>query len=262
MSEKKVIFIDYDGTLYNRTNNCLYDEVYDLFKQCQEQSIDIYLTTGRTMPYLFNDHKLLSLINGVIGANGSFLYENNKYVFDNFIEVNDIVDIYNYTNENNLSVVYFHPNGCYASFKDEEQFEKFKFYNPMPTEVLTDIKQINKKIELICIYAPVALIDPMIPLFTNLLIYKWGSSGADVVSKNVSKGKAIKKLIKEKEYSITNTYGIGDGLNDIEMFREVNTSVAMGNASDFVKSHAKIVTSSIFERGVEKILLDILDNKL
>jgi Cof subfamily protein (haloacid dehalogenase superfamily) len=262
MNNNKVIFIDYDGTLYNRTNNGIYEEVYDLLKKCKGQNIDIYLTTGRTMPYLFNDSKLLSMINGVIGANGSFLYENGIYAFDNFICFEDVLDIYNYTNINNLSTVYFHRDGCYASFKDIEQFEKFKYYNPMPTEVLTNINQIKKDIELICIYAPVDLIDPMIPVFTNLLIYKWGSSGADVVSKNVSKGKAIKKLIEEKGYKVNNTYAIGDGLNDIEMFNEVNTSIAMGNASDFVKSHAKVITSSIFDRGVEKILLEILNEKM
>lgn len=262
MNNNKVIFIDYDGTLYHRNNNCLYEEVYELLQKCKESNIDIYLTTGRTMPYLFNDERLLSLIKGVIGANGSFIYENNNYSFDHYLNNSDVVDIYNYTNENNLSVVFFHRNGAFASFKDDEQFERFKFFNPMPTVVLNDVQMIEEDIELICLYTPVDLIDPMIPLFPNVSIYKWGKSGADVVSNKVSKGKAIKKLLEEKQYLHKNTYAIGDGLNDIEMFKEVNVSVAMGNASDVVKEHAKVITTSIFERGVEKVLIEVLNGKM
>ena len=262
MNNNKVIFIDYDGTLYHRTNNCLYEEVYELLKKCQDNNIDIYLTTGRTMPYLFNDQRLLSLINGVIGANGSFIYENNNYTFDHYIKKEDAFDIYKYTNEHNISVVFFHRLGAYASFKDDEQFERFKYFNPMPTTVLTNFEMIEEDIELICLYTPVALIDPMIPLFPNVSIYKWGSSGADVVSNKVSKGKAIKELLKNKGYLYENTYAIGDGLNDIEMFKEVKTSIAMGNASDVVKAHAKHITSSIFERGVEKVLIEVLNAKM
>lgn len=262
MNNNKVIFIDYDGTLYHRTNNKIYEEVYELFEKCNLNNIDIYLTTGRTMPYLFNDARLLSLVKGVIGANGSFIYEDDIYILDNFIQRKDIVDIYNYTFEHNLSVVFFHRNGCYASFKDEEQFGKFKYFNPMPTKVITSVDEVEEEIELICLYTPVALIDPMIPLFPNVSIYKWGSSGADVVSNKVSKGKAIKKLLLDKGYDFNNTYAIGDGLNDIEMFKEVNMSVAMGNASDFVKEHAKKVTTSIFDRGVEKVLIEVLNDKM
>lgn len=262
MNKNKVIFIDYDGTLYHRTNNCLYEEVYSLLEECKKNDIDVFLTTGRTMPYLFNDVRLLSLINGVIGANGSFLYENGQYLYNNYLTTKDICDIYNYTKEHNMSVVFFHQGGCYASFKDEEQFERFKFFNPMPTKVLDDIMMIKEEIELICLYTPVVTIDPMIPLFPNVSIYKWGSSGADVVSNQVSKGKAVSNLILSKDYMFKNTYAIGDGLNDIEMFKEVKTSIAMGNATDFVKKHANVITTSIFERGVEKVLREIIDDKM
>jgi hydroxymethylpyrimidine pyrophosphatase-like HAD family hydrolase len=43
---------------------------------------------------------------------------------------------------------------------------------------------------------------------------------------------------------------IGDGLNDVPMFRIAALSVAMGNASDEVKSHAHVVTDSNEQDGV------------
>ena len=94
----------------------------------------------------------------------------------------------------------------------------------------------------------------------SLTIYKWGSRGADVIKKGLTKGTGIKTILMNNEY--TKSYGIGDGLNDIEMFENVDVSIAMGNASDEVKKHAKIVTSSIFERGVEQILEKIIKNEI
>lgn len=262
MNNNKVIFIDYDGTLYHRENNKIYDEVYDLLRKCQDNNIDVYLSTGRTMPYLKNDQLLLSLVKGIIGANGSFLYENGCYTFDHFIDFKDVVDIYNYTKDHNISVVFFHRDGAYSSFKDEDKFEKFLFYNPMPTIQISDVNMIKEDIELMCLYTPINEIEPMIPLFKNVTIYKWGASGADIVNNTVTKGKAIKRLIEERKYLFENTYAIGDGLNDIEMFKVVYNSIAMGNASDIVKKHAKYVTDSIFERGVEKVLIKVLDEQM
>ena len=42
----------------------------------------------------------------------------------------------------------------------------------------------------------------------------------------------------------------GDGKNDIEMLSTVGCGIAMGNASDEVKSYAHQVTDSVLEDGV------------
>ena len=52
---------------------------------------------------------------------------------------------------------------------------------------------------------------------------------------------------------------IGDGGNDVAMFQQSGLSIAMGNASDEVKKHARFVTGSNDEDGfadaVEKYVL-------
>ena len=102
----------------------------------------------------------------------------------------------------------------------------------------------------------------MINIFKNLTIYKWGKSGADIVSKNTSKGNRIKIILDKYGYDFNNTYAIGDGLNDIEMFKQVKHSIAMGNASDEIKRNAKFVTTDIDDRGVEQVLEDIINGKM
>ena len=55
-----------------------------------------------------------------------------------------------------------------------------------------------------------------------------------------------------KGYTKEESAAFGDGENDMEMLKYVGKGIAMGNASDFVKSVADYVTSDIDNDGVEK----------
>ena len=46
------------------------------------------------------------------------------------------------------------------------------------------------------------------------------------------------------------TMAIGDGENDVGMIALAGVGVAMGNASDFVKSRADYVTNDVDEDGI------------
>lgn len=262
MNNNKVVFIDYDGTLYSRKNNKIYEEVYTLLEKCKNNNIDVFLSTGRTMLYLQNDPRLLSLIKGVIGANGTFIKLENEYLYNNFINKEEVYKFFDYTKEHNLSITCFGKNVAYVRFLDLNQYEGFKYYNPMKMIEIDNKEEITEEIELICLYAPYEEIEPVIPHFLNLQIYKWGASGADVIVKGPSKGSAIKEVIKYFNYNIENTYGIGDGINDIEMFKTVKYSIAMGNAADEIKAQALKITDSLDNRGLEKVLLEILNGKM
>ena len=48
-----------------------------------------------------------------------------------------------------------------------------------------------------------------------------------------------------------NVMSFGDAENDIEMLRQAQIGVAMGNARDIVKKEADFVTTSVDEDGVD-----------
>ncbi len=62
----------------------------------------------------------------------------------------------------------------------------------------------------------------------------------EVFGKNVSKLSMLKKYFKES-FNKDRVVAIGDGLNDVELLKGVGLSIAMDNATDFVKSHAQHV---------------------
>ncbi len=82
----------------------------------------------------------------------------------------------------------------------------------------------------------------------------WHDGAVDVVPYGVSKASGIDELLKMYDISLEETMGIGDGDNDIEMFRHCGIAVAMGNSPDFVKEAADHVTEDIDEDGLYNAL--------
>lgn len=70
----------------------------------------------------------------------------------------------------------------------------------------------------------------------------------------VTKGKTLARLMQEEKIGRDEILVFGDGENDVDMFRQVVHSIAMGNAADYVKEQASEVTDSNNEEGVLKIL--------
>ena len=259
IKNKVAVFIDYDGTLYDHNQGKVHDEVIELLKIAKESNkVDIYLTTGRPMVYLKYKSNVLENLKGIISANGSCIEIDNNNILDVSIDKENLENLFNYSNINNISILFFGKNNVYINFKDEELTKKFTTNNEYPIFIINEFYEIKDEVNQVCVFASNEVIDKMKLNFKGLEIYKWGYSGGDIVLKGISKGNAIKKVIEINNYEFENTFGIGDGENDIPMFKSVFNSVAMGNAKEETKSHSKDVTDSIENRGLEKILKKII----
>ncbi len=71
----------------------------------------------------------------------------------------------------------------------------------------------------------------------------------DVTHPQANKGAAFHRLAQLMGVPIEEIAVIGDGGNDVAMFEQCPFSIAMGNASDDVKKHARFVTASNDEDG-------------
>ena len=72
----------------------------------------------------------------------------------------------------------------------------------------------------------------------------------ELYSKKNTKATGILTALKHLGIPVEQSYAFGDGKNDIEMLSTVGCGIAMGNASDEVKSYAHQVTESVLEDGV------------
>jgi Cof subfamily protein (haloacid dehalogenase superfamily) len=80
----------------------------------------------------------------------------------------------------------------------------------------------------------------------------------EILPGGVNKAKAVAALSRSLGVDLSEVAAIGDGLNDLEMLSEAGFAIAMGNASDRLKTEADLVVGSNDEAGVAQAVREIL----
>jgi hypothetical protein len=73
-------------------------------------------------------------------------------------------------------------------------------------------------------------------------------------SPGIDKGTGFQEIMRRMSISSDDVIAIGDSATDIPLFNVAKTSIALGNSSEFVKSHATITTSAKSGDGVIEAL--------
>lgn len=76
----------------------------------------------------------------------------------------------------------------------------------------------------------------------------------DVTHKDANKGAVVDHLVRALNVPASQIATIGDQSNDVLMFKRSGFSIAMGNASDQVKSQADVVTDTYNDEGFAKAM--------
>jgi Cof subfamily protein (haloacid dehalogenase superfamily) len=89
-----------------------------------------------------------------------------------------------------------------------------------------------------------------------------GPEYLEITAQGVSKGEALKRLAAYLDIPIRDIAVIGDGHNDLSMFRAAGLAIAMGNAAPEVQAAADVVAPSIRQDGVAWALGQLMDSRL
>jgi len=262
---KKVIFIDIDGTIINSKEQ-MTDRTINALKNAKEAGHTIVFCTGRSINRIQSlpSHELFDYF---VYANGAGIFDNKNEVviFTKPVSKREILGIYSKVATNSEIVSLFVSGEHRYSDSDENIFScsetpitapetfinnnKIVQYvilsgNPTPLFEIKPYLESRKKIRIAAMSRH--LQD------TNNLATKW--MFIDAVHKKSSKGYGIKQFCKMFKIKIENTIGIGDDINDMPMFDVVGYKVAMGNAIDQLKQRADHITKSNDEDGVAVFL--------
>lgn len=252
MKERIALFFDIDGTLFDSTTKSVLPSTIRMLEElAKKDNCDCYLSTGRSHQTLGTMNDYLHFFKGLNLSNGQEIYLDQKLLYEGGIcpesvkRLLDIADKYHY------SMGMITNQEVEMNFFTETSYHNFTNY--VKANVI-DLKgepfDVSKKVYQIWLFASNDEIDALMPLFPELSIVKWGSYGADIIPKGVSKAKGILEIQQRLGYKKENMYAFGDGDNDAEMFGVVGTSVAMKNASPLAKSKATFITEEASKDGL------------
>jgi Cof subfamily protein (haloacid dehalogenase superfamily) len=266
----KLIFIDIDGTLLTSDHKISEGTLSAIKRVTQINQIPVILTTARPPQAVEKIYSRLNLNSPVVCFNGALVL--NKMGKRDFIILQSIaVDTKFLTTINNtaadykMSVSYYKMEEWLSNRKEHWIKEEEQITGTKATILNMDM-QIQKwanqnegphKILLMGESGQIDKIEPVLKKNTSnqLNIYKSKPTYLEIMSGPASKTSAITFLINKYDLTNKDVLAIGDNYNDIEMLRFAGMGVAMGNAPDQVKAHAKYITLDNDSDGV-KFALD------
>lgn len=252
----KLVVIDLDGTLLNPQHSISQVSKQTL-KQVYQQGIEIMLATGRHYQDVYLLAQQLHIPTALITSNGARVHnEQAKLIYENHIPENLVAEILALSSgyevhrnlyqqdlwlveEANQPLLNIHHSSgfCYQITNfDQINYQHIdKFYFNAPHEKLQPLEQ-----QLIDRFA-----DQLYITFTT-------ENYLEVMNKGVSKGQALKKVLKQKKIQASEVMAFGDGLNDVDLLKLVGYPVLMQNAHPYLKKQIPqaFQTKSNAEDGV------------
>lgn len=276
MHDIKVIVCDLDGTLLDDQKRI---SEYDrhMLIEAKKAGIKICFASGRfdQMMSIYIDE--IGGCDYVLSSNGAVLYNSNsnKVIHNVVMDEQDVFKMLEYLEHNDLDFTMYSLDNAYyrkgvSKLKKRfEDYEKLSFDLGYPKTLnakgidASDFTKRNKDVIKIVAYekdeSKVADLERYIDSFEDLYTESTGYGIEGIFSKNVSKRKALEKLIEDMNISSDNVCAFGDYDNDISLFECARYRVAVENAVDQLKDMASDITASNNDSGVGKFISKILN---
>ncbi|SMB79631.1 hypothetical protein SAMN05660772_00442 [Pasteurella testudinis DSM 23072] len=252
----KIVFFDIDETLYMKHQQYLPPSVPVALAKLQQKGIIPAIATGRSLCSLPLEIKQL------IGA----------LPIELFVTINGQYNSYRGQPLQTYPLAQADIERLVAFFKQHEIDYAFVSetdvaVNRITPEIADALDPITKTYIVDPDYYLTHAVYQMLPFYTqsqdqlladsgvlgeNLRVVRWHDYSVDLLAAEGSKARGIQAVLQHFNLTPDNAVAFGDGLNDLEMLREVGFGVAMGNGHSELKALADYVTADIAEDGLYK----------
>ena len=253
----KIIFVDIDWTILDHKIHDWDYESIDALKLAQKNGVLIFLCTAR--PYdsvrttgLFEVFKP----DGIISTNGEVGFVNDEIVFAENIPAEIVKQVNIVAHQYSLVLESCTEVGRYFN-KDANEYV-FDYMTRFQETVPEIRDELYDHVSALLLFSPEHLDAEIMPLIPSSLRYfRFDKCGVDLQYHPCSKGEGIKKILNYLKIDKSQSIAIGDDYGDIEMFKEVGLSIAVGNGKEEVKQQATYITDTVHEHGVKNALVDL-----
>ena len=248
---KKVFFFDIDGTLLPNGRKTPIESTVYAIKELIKSDHTVFIATGKNL----QDAKTIGSMLGVenfMSTNGQTIFFEGEFIDRQFMKKTDLEYWRKLASDYDCAIGMQSDYDRYVIESEkihliEEFFDIVNLEYPVVEKEIRDEENINQMFI-------AGDFEKIKYDKSKYKIVQWTEIGADVLPIDASKGRAISFFIDQHpEY--VETYAFGDGHNDLEMFEQVEYSVAMGNSHEDVKMKAKYVTNSDTENGIYNFLV-------
>ena len=271
----KLIVTDVDGTFLPKTR-ILTPRTHDALKLLDEQGIAVVLASSRPprgMEFVLEQAGFLQRDLPVVSMNGALITTTQGMtLFSSLLDAEIIEEMYNLTSDlavkGGLNFMLLDAEEWWSSGDDEfvrreETSLRFAPVIATPEMLRERVKSPANKVTLLGdVDAVQTAKSRILERFGETLTVAspFNPRFLDITAKNVHKGTALERLSVYMNVPTAQICALGDGENDVDMFRVAGTSVVMGHAHDTVKVHATHLTDSHTDDGWANAIFRLFGN--
>lgn len=252
MADRKALFFDIDGTLWDYHNQIPVSTIKAI-QEVRRRGHLAFLCSGRTRAFI-RDPKLLDIgFDGIVSGCGTMIEYEGKTLFYHQVEA----DLVEYTVRTVRSCG-FRPilEGKTYLYMDDSEFAKDSYGRKLKAELGERLRTINgewgrweiSKLACATENADRETCFAALEEYYDYMIHN--EAVVEMVPKGFHKGAGIRRVCELLGLDISDTFAFGDSVNDIGMLRDAGIGVAMGNGCDAVTELADYVTTPMIEDGI------------
>jgi Cof subfamily protein (haloacid dehalogenase superfamily) len=263
----KVVFCDIDGTIKPRHKK-ISSRTEQAVKKLININVGFVLCTGRSRPMAMELAKQVDNFGYIICSNGAdvYNYKTDIQIFKDTLNLKAIKRLLKISQKTDSDVLIKCGKNNYKNrdFVSESPAEivtikqakklflegvvQINIMNWNKQQMLNIINQVEKMKDVVISNRTKSFIDKNFADPTDEPFY------IDVNNVGCSKGLGISKLTQFLQMSAIDTISIGDSTNDLSMFEQSGTDVAVENSITELKNKADHITKSNEEHGVAVFL--------
>lgn len=268
--EKKIVFVDVDGTLCN-DNNLIPESAIKAIRQARANGHLVFICTGRSMAELYDE--ILNIgFDGIIGAGGGYIEIEGEVILHKNISLESLKHVVNYLDAQGIDYYLESNSGLLASENLVDHLNRIAYGSENEPKEVREARQKGLKLfieEMIQTEEmiredvnKISFLESTIPFDEikkefegefNVIpctVPAFGEQSGEILIPGVDKRVAIEIVLEHLGIGQKDTIAIGDGMNDELMLKYCHIGIAMGNAKAKLKEIADDVTLTHDEGGI------------
>ena len=263
--DKKLIFLDIDGTLTPAGSNTPPASAMEAIRKAQAKGHKVFLCTGRN-PAMLAPVLALGFEGAVAGA-GGYVFTNEEVLFDCPMTQDQLETGMRLLRENG---VFRTIEAKDATWGDEDLGEFLAQAGEGNSELVRWRKVLAEQLNI----RPMSEYDGR-PIYKIVFMCKTASQlqpardalekdynfvvqdvaahqclNGELINRKFDKGRGVRIVAAHYGMDIKDTIGFGDSMNDLEMIQTVGCSVCMDNGSPNLKAISDLVCPAVEEDGL------------
>ena len=247
------IFFDVDGTLVSFKTPTVPDSAMQALHTLRERGIKLFLSTGRHQKMLGQVRDLFPF-DGYVTLSGQYCFAGDQVLRKNPMPPQAVEELVAAAGDDAFSCIFLEGEEIYLNCVNDLTRAFMKDLNLSLPPVRPASYALGREI-----YQAITFLDRdnehlLLDRAPHLKTTRWHPHFLDVIPPTGGKDKGMDAILDFFGIPVEECMAFGDGENDLTMLVHAGIGVAMGTASDAVKTQADWATASVDEDGIVKAL--------